>query len=221
MPEHCRVGSLAKALGHMSSPAPTRPSLLLQIRDRRDERAWEDFVGIYAPLIHGFCRQRGLQDSDAADVAQEVLRAVAQSVDRFEYDPARGKFRSWLLTITRNKFNNFLASQMNRPGLAAGTTEMLQIPETPSPVEADAWEKDVQRRLYKWAAEKVRQEVKPSSWQAFQATAVEGRSGEQVAAELGMTAGAVYVARSRVTARLRHWIESVGDAEPGGETSWA
>src|ERR1051325_12255883 len=106
----------------MLNPPQTRPTLLLKIRDAQDHQAWESFVIIYAPLIHGFCMKRGLQDADAADVAQEVLKAVALSIQRFEYEPARGKFRNWLLTVTRNNYNNFLCGKQRRPETPGGTT---------------------------------------------------------------------------------------------------
>src|SRR5215472_3471826 len=85
---------------------PTRPSLLLRIRDAGDRLAWEQFVSLYAPMIYRFVRRRGLQDADAADVTQEVLRVVAAKAGRLEYDPTRGSFRAWLFTVTRNTLIN-------------------------------------------------------------------------------------------------------------------
>ena len=87
----------------MTDPPPTRPSLLVRIRDPRDGVAWGEFVDIYGPLVYDYGRRRGLQDADAADLTQDVLRAVAAAADRFAYDPARGAFRSWLFTVTRTK----------------------------------------------------------------------------------------------------------------------
>src|SRR3954467_4923767 len=93
----------------MASSPQTRPSLLVRIRDAGDRAAWLQFVEIYAPLVYRFARQRGLQDADAADLAQEVLQAVAAAGRRLEYDPARGTFRGWLFTVARNRLHNFLA----------------------------------------------------------------------------------------------------------------
>jgi RNA polymerase sigma factor (sigma-70 family) len=80
---------------------PTRASLLLRLRDPLDGAAWREFVDLYAPLVYGYARKQGLQDADAADLCQEVLRAVLTGVSRLEYDPNRGAFRNWLFTVVR------------------------------------------------------------------------------------------------------------------------
>ena len=198
----------------MNGSTPTRPSLLLQLRDTENQQAWEDFVRIYTPLIYGFCCQRGLQNADAVDVAQEVLKAVTRTIQRFEYDPTRGKFRNWLLTVTRNKFNNLLSSQQRHAQASGGTSMLQRLEDLPSAEEETNWDRDFQRRLFEWAAERVRTEVQPKTWQAFWQAAVEGRGGEDVAARLGLSVGAVYVAKSRVTTRLRELIASVADEPP-------
>src|ERR1700730_2177248 len=91
----------------MPQAQPTRLSLLIRLRDLQDHEAWAQFVGVYAPLIYGYVRKRGLQDADAADLTQACLRQVAAHVGSLEYDPRRGSFRGWLFTIVRNKLRNF------------------------------------------------------------------------------------------------------------------
>ncbi len=88
----------------MATGPVTRPSLLVRIRDLADQKAWEQFVELYARLVYGFARKRGLQEADASDLTQEVLRAVAAAATRLEYDPGLGSFRAWLYTVTCNKF---------------------------------------------------------------------------------------------------------------------
>ena len=92
----------------MSEPPGTRASLLIRIRNPDDREAWRQLVALYAPLIHGLARQRGLQDADAADLTQEVLRAVAVAAPGLVYDPDRGSFRGWLYTVTCHKVHDFL-----------------------------------------------------------------------------------------------------------------
>ena len=91
----------------MADIPSTRASLLVRLRDPRDEAAWTEFVDLYAPLIYGYLRRQGLQDADAVDVSQEVISAVAGAVSRLEYDPKRGSFRTWLFTVVRRKLSNW------------------------------------------------------------------------------------------------------------------
>src|SRR5262245_38875395 len=106
----------------MSALPATRASLLVRLRDATDHEAWRQFSRLYAALIYGFARKRGLQDADAADLMQEVLRTVAGAVGGLDYDPGRGSFRSWLFTVTRNKLYNFV-SRRKRQDVAGGDTE--------------------------------------------------------------------------------------------------
>src|SRR6185437_8502768 len=93
----------------------TRASLLVQIRDGANHAAWQEFVQLYGPVVYGFARHRGLQDADAADLMQEVMRSVSAAIGRLDYDRSRGTFRGWLFTITRNKVFSFLSARRIRP----------------------------------------------------------------------------------------------------------
>jgi RNA polymerase sigma-70 factor (ECF subfamily) len=172
--------------------------------------AWRQFVDLYAPLVYGYARQQGLQDADAADLSQEVLVAVAGAVGRLQYDPSRGTFRSWLLTVVRHKLSNWRRARRNRPpdsNEAEGDSLLEQCP-APEGEEA-AWEVEWEERLFAWACEQARRAVTDGTWQAFWRTAVENRPSQQVAAELGLSVAAVYRARSRVLARLKELVRSV------------
>lgn len=195
----------------MAQPPVTRPSLLVRLRDPNDSDAWRQFVELYAALVYGFARKRGLQDADAADLMQEVFRSVAGAAGRLEYDPKRGSFRSWLYTITRNKIYNFLDGQRRRER-ATGDSAAQEVLDGQAGREDDTeslWRQEYERRAFAWAAEQVRDEFQESTWQAFWRTAVEGESPREVARDLGMTPGAVYVSKSRVIARLRARIQEL------------
>jgi RNA polymerase sigma-70 factor (ECF subfamily) len=190
----------------MAEIPPTRASLLLRLRDPHDEDAWRQFVELYAPLVYGYARNQGLQNADAADLSQEVLRAVVGAIGRLDYDPQRGAFRNWLFTVVRRKLANWRRSQQNRPG-AAGPDALEQY-TAPDPAQAE-WDVEWERRVFAWACEQVRGDVRDVTWQAFWRTAVDGRPAPQVADELGLTLTRVYNARSRVLARLKKVIQSV------------
>ena len=191
----------------MAEASATRASLLVRIRDPQDRDAWRQFVALYAPLIHGLARGRGLQDADAADLTQEVLRVVADAVPDLRYDPARGSFRGWLYTVVRNKVHDFFTSRAHRErGGGDSATQQLLDNQAAQDDEADRWEHEYQRHLVNLAAQQVRDAFAPATWQAFWLVAVEGKGGEEAARLLGMSAGAVYVAKSRVLARLRSQV---------------
>ena len=194
----------------MGNSPQTRQSLLLRIRDAGDQIAWREFVDIYAPLIHAYSLRRGLQDADAADVSQQVLQSIARAIPGFVYDPSKGSFRGWLFQITRNHLLKSMEKKRRLPTATGDTSfhEVLHQQQDETDQE-EIWELEHQRQLFHWAAEKVRADFKDSTWNAFWAVAVEGKPAADVAKVLGLTSGAVYIAKSRVTARLRKVIETI------------
>src|SRR5258708_12228767 len=112
----------------------TRPSLLVRIRDPQDERAWAEFLDIYTPLIYQVARRKGLQEADAADLVQEVFRAVAGAIDRWDPDPRRGAFRASPSPIAPHPLANFLIPRGPLPpGSGAPDTSSLPTPPSPPP----------------------------------------------------------------------------------------
>ncbi len=182
----------------------------MAIRDPCNVEAWERFVALYTPLVFGHCVRRGLQEADAADVAQEVMKSIARAIGRFEYDRRRGSFRAWLLTVTRSKLSNFFAQRARRAG-ETGETALAGVPSPDDARDAARWEREYEARLLAWAMDQVRKDVQAATWNAFWSTAVEGREVADVASRLGLSTGAVYVARSRVIARIRRCI---AEADP-------
>lgn len=194
----------------MSTSPSTRISLLLRIRNPGDRIAWSQFVELYAPLIHRYGIRHGLQDADAADLAQETLRCVARSAGSFAYDPARGSFRGWLLTTTRNELRKLVARAARQPAGTGDSDVKSLLDQQPDDAdEEERWRQEYRRTLFQWAARRIQPDFRTATWEAFWRTAVIGQDVEQVAKELGLTPGAVYVARSRVTARIRQEIENV------------
>ena len=197
----------------MTEQYQTRGSLIVRLADGRDARDWEEFVEIYAPLVFHFARRRGLQEADAADVTQEVLSAASRALKRGKYDRRKGTFRGWLFTIARNEVYTLLASRQRGEQASGGTTAQLRLSAVAEKEEEASWEADYEQRLLAWAAECVKGEVQPATWRAFERTALDRASGETVAAELGLSIGAVYLAKSRVMKRLRELVRQIEDAE--------
>src|ERR1700733_7715292 len=153
----------------MSESPETRPSLLLRLRDSGDQRAWVEFTQIYGPLVRRLASRKGLQEADAADLEQEVFRAVASAIDRWDPDPERGLFRGWLFRIARNLLIDFL-SRRRKPSPGTGETSMKQrLEEIPAPADEDSSlvDEEYKRQLFGWATEQIRGEFSEQTWQAF------------------------------------------------------
>jgi len=184
----------------MADIPATRASLLVRLRDRQDHAAWSEFVRLYAPLVYRFARRRGLQDADAADLMQEVLRSVSGSVGAF--DPQLGLFRSWLFTLVHRRLYDFVQrSQRQEAGGGQATVQILEA--LPARDDEESWNQEFERQIFTLAADLVRPSFSETTWQAFQLTAVEGKSGQEVAQALGISVAAVYLAKSRVMVRLK------------------
>jgi RNA polymerase sigma factor (sigma-70 family) len=190
----------------------THPSLLLRLRDPADEGAWFEFIEIYGPVVRRLASRRGLQEADAEDLAQDVFRAVARAIERYDPDPDRGSFRGWLSKIARNLIINLLAARRRQPQ-GTGDSDMQRLLEDqPDLADEDSafLEAECRRRLILWAAERVRGEFSESAWQAFWQAGVEGRRPKEVADDLGMSLGTVYQYKSRAVVRIRREIEERG-----------
>ena len=192
----------------------TRASLLVQIRNGTNHAAWQEFVNLYGPVVYGFARKRGLQDADAADIVQDVLRSISSAIGRLDYDRHQGTFRGWLFTITRNKVFNFLSARRIRPrGSGDSATNQLLDSQPDHSDGSDAWELEYQRRLASMAMTHIQAEFQENTWRAFWLTAVEGIAASEAATQLHMSSGAIYVAKSRVLARLKVEVEALRQQE--------
>jgi RNA polymerase sigma-70 factor, ECF subfamily len=181
----------------------TAASLLLHLREPRDHGAWQRFVELYSPLLYHWLRGSGLQPADSADLVQEVFVAVFSHAPQFDRQRT-GSFRAWLKTIVQNKVRTFL-----RRRKAAMSVEGQTLAAPPTTL-AD-WDAEYATNLLARALELVEPEFESTTWKAFRLLQMEGRTAAQVAAELGVSRNAVYIARCRVLRRLRAEVEYLLD----------
>lgn len=191
----------------------TRASLILRLKQPADAVAWAEFVEIYQPLVFRLARNKGLQPADALDTTQEVFTRVARAIDRWDPDPSKGSFRGWISRIARNLVIEFLRSKNRLPLTAddSAIEELIQrLPDQPPEcAESELFDLEHQRQLFAWASEKIKPHFKPETWSAFWRTAVDSESVTTVAADLQLSPGAVYIARSRVMAKLKQAIKKI------------
>jgi len=181
----------------------TSATLLLRLKQVDDQPAWERFVQIYTPLLFFWARSAGLKQSDAGDFVQELLVTLVQKLPEFNYEPIPGRdgrFRSWLRTVALNKWKDLQKRQ--RPAIVPPDDDAFSRLSLPDSAE-EFWEREYDQHLVARALEVMKAEFQPTSWQACWETAVNGRKAADVAGELGISEGAVFVAKSKVLRRLR------------------
>jgi RNA polymerase sigma factor (sigma-70 family) len=189
-----------------SRDADTSLTLLERIQVNPDDpQAWRRFVDRYQPRIRRWCLAWGMQDSDADDLAQDVLIRLFAALRKFRYDPDRS-FRAWLKTVTQHAWSDFLAARRRDPGHKAGSiSQVADSAEARSDLERHL-EEAFDRELLELATHRVKARVKPATWDAFQLTAIEGLSGVQAAEKLGMAVAHVFVAKHRVQKMLQEEV---------------
>jgi RNA polymerase sigma-70 factor (ECF subfamily) len=199
--------------GSQRSSATSR-SLLARVQADEPD-AWERLVRLYAPLVLRWCRCKGLQEPDIADIFQEVFQAVLVHVGGFRKERKGDTFRGWLRRITQNKLRDHyrrLGREAQAAGGSSAQERLGQLPQPPAGEDDPLTGDEGERELFARALALIRGEFEERTWSAFWRTAVEGRAAGDVAAELSMSPGAVRVAKSRVLHRLR---AELGDLPEG------
>lgn len=185
----------------------TSVSLLHRLREPDHDAAWRRFVDLYAPLIFHWGKSRGLSATDAGDLVQEVLATLVAKLPEFQYDPTR-RFRGWLRTVTLNKANDFHRRNAVRP--SSGHDDTIQRAAVAADVDLFD-ESEYRGFLVRRALELMQAEFRDESWQACWKHVVDGMKAADVARELGISVNMVYLAKSRVLARLREELDGLMD----------
>lgn len=191
---------------------PTRPSLLERLKDTDDQRSWEEFDGIYGPLIRRFALKAGCTEAEADDVTQDTMAAASQHLPKFRYEPKRCSFKTWLLNLTRWRVTDQLrrrlpaTSQPAPVDSSADGTRTATIERVPDPGGAElerVWDGEWRAALLERALERVKLQVDLKQWQIFDLYALKEWKPAEVARALGVNVARVYLTKHRVGALLK------------------
>jgi RNA polymerase sigma-70 factor (ECF subfamily) len=150
-------------------------------------------------------RQQAVHPQDADDLTQEVLTILTRQLPRYQHSGCPGSFRSWLRTITVNRAREYWRAGRCRADALGGTSfqDFHNHLDDPDSDLSKQWDAEHDRQLCERLLRILEQDFKPTTVQAFRRLVFDGASGAEVAAELGLTRAAVYMAQSRVLRRLR------------------
>ena len=185
----------------------TRRSLLSRLKNWDDQKSWRDFFDAYSGLIHRVALRAGLTETEAQDVVQETVLTVAKKIGQLEYDPARGSFKGWLLTITRWRIADQLRKRLpttHRKSQDDRKTKTVErIADPAEPVLDSVWEAEWQQNLMAAALQRVKHRVSARHFQVFDLYASKGWPVQKVARTLGISTAQVYLVKHRLTGLLR------------------
>jgi RNA polymerase sigma-70 factor (ECF subfamily) len=182
----------------------TPPSLLDRLRHAPERQAWDRFVDMYTPLLFAWAGRLGLSGHDAADMVQDVFTTLVEKLPEFRYDPQKS-FRAWLKTVLLNRWRKHQRHQAVERRAALANLDTLAAEEQLPEFE----EEEYRRYLVRRALALMEAEFQPATWKACWECVVRGRPAAVVAAELGISTNAVYLARSRVLRRLREELDGL------------
>ena len=198
----------------MDELIPTRATLIQRLKDWQDQSSWQDFFDTYWKLIYGVAIKGGLTGAEAQDVVQETMISVAKHMPTFEYDPAIGSFKTWLLNMTRwritdqlRKRGPFAAGHPASEDTATGTRTVDKVVDPAGPDLDALWDAEWEKNLLDAAMAKVKRQLDPQKYQIFDLYVNKEWPPEKVAATFGISVDQVYLAKHRTTELIKEEVK--------------
>lgn len=184
---------------------PTSASLLDRLHSPTDPAAWDRLTAVYSPLIRGWLQKQNVRNDDAEDLVQEVLIVVIRRIPEFQHNGRTGAFRAWLRMIAVNVSRDFWKAKRLRPAVVGGSDfgAVLDRLADSSDALSREWDKDHDLFVTRRLLELLRPQFEATTWTAFERFALKGEPAAVVAADLGITSNAIFIAKSRILTRLR------------------
>ncbi|MCP4836304.1 MAG: sigma-70 family RNA polymerase sigma factor [Phycisphaera sp.] len=185
----------------------TTTEMLAALHDPDEVAAWEVFDARYRPVLVGFARNLGLDAEESADVAQETIARFVEQYREGRYDRERGRLGAWLVGIARYRILDVRRAHGRRA--LRGDSAMVDMDDDAS--LSSVWEAERRTRIIGIAMERLRAAGRTDSRtiEAFELLMVHGLTAAVVAEQLGMPVQSVYVAKSRIAARLQDLVAEV------------
>ena len=190
----------------------TRSSVLRAVADTANEAAWTRFFDLYAGFVFSIARSKGLNDEDADDIVQVVFTDLARMMPKFQYDRARGKFRSYLIGLVNWRVIDRLRS-VKRDKLVLCDDKQMKVymdeAGDMSPADKDFAEREWQAAALEEALRRIKLDVRPEHYAAFYASAVEGQDTETVLRLYNLSRDNLYQIRKRLMVKLQETVAVV------------
>lgn len=184
----------------------TRSSVIRAVADTENEAAWQRLFNLYAGFVFSVARSKGLTEEDADDVVQVVFADLARNLPAFQYDRAKGKFRSYLTGLVHWRVTDKLKARKRDVELMASFWETAKAAATD---DGGFSGREWQSAALEEALRRIKPDVRAEHYAAFVASAVEGQDTETVMKLYGLSRDNLYQIRKRLTAKLRETVAEI------------
>lgn len=200
----------------LSSLNTTSESLIAEITSRYDSPRWNEFAKLYEPVLRRYVELSKadfaeIPEFDRDDIVQDAFLAVRKAMASFHYVKAKGKFRSYLATIVRNKVIAYQNARrkLERP---MGYTDNVESGEIGKVLAGGgAEEQELMLRIWTLALSNVfnKKSFSPNSKAVFRRIAIDMVPVADVAAEFRIKPNAVYQIKNRVMKAVADELDAV------------
>lgn len=193
----------------------TRKTLLQRVRDSADHRAWREFDGLYRPMLQRFAQSSGLRDTEAEEVAQHCMAAIATHIRTFEYDPSKGRFRGWLRTLV----NNHIRNQRARRREQGASTDVFNVVPDDTPLPDERFEEIWLDEHLKHAMRLLQKEVEPLSFRVYQDHVLNEWPVAKTCEAHKVNENQLYSIKWRLTHKLQKLVQELMGEDASGDSA--
>lgn len=205
---------------------PTRHTLLAKLKDKSDDRSWQEFFDLYGRLIYSVATQSGLSHVESEDVVQDTVLSVMKKIEQFKADRSHGSFKAWLRQLIQWRIRDRVRKRRpeelrraHRPpqGGEAGSASTATEDQIPDPAAGEfeaIWDREERHALLRLALDRLKAEANPRHYQIFQMAELEQQPVDTVAAMFGVSRDQVYLITHRLRNALQAQAEKVREQFP-------
>ena len=199
----------------------TRTTLINRLQNWQDQASWQEFFDVYWKLIYVHAIKSGLTGTEAQDVVQETMFAVAKHMPNFKYDRKIGSFKTWLMNMTRWRITDQFrkrgpvcqsCSQSDDDSNSTNAGMLENLPDLAIPDMVTLWDAEWKMTLLEAAMGKVKRSLAPEHFQVFDLYVNKEWAPGRIAKAFGIAVDQVYVGKNRVSKAIKAEVEKLQSA---------
>jgi RNA polymerase sigma-70 factor (ECF subfamily) len=181
----------------MNDNMQTRKTLLERVADPHDDLSWDEFYNFYKDYVFVIVVNMGVDRHNANDLVQEIFVKAWKALPDFDYSSRKGRFRSWIATITKNTVRTRFRDSSRRPQTDELGEDLFRHEAQINKIIEVEWKKFVASK----ALETIKSEFSEKYIEAF-IDLMHGMKVTDAAEKYGLKEPTLHVYKTRIQKRL-------------------